>query len=549
MFIFKLSEYTISASLFTCTVLTYKRNLFFLFNLSCAGKVVGWFNQHHVTHKNELAHLRIRKPERVKIAGLLAAGIPLADILARVREWGGSERLQPYHLIKKKDLYNISKEFRIAKEHQLHSNDAESVAIWVERNKNQVRFVKWQGEGSTEGGALKMEDFMLVLMSEAQLAALNKFGGPLREVAMDSTHGTNAYNFQLTTLMVIDDHGEGYPAAFCYSNRVDEQAMSVFLSSVKGVLGHAIEEVILMTDDAESYANAWTSVMGPPAHRLLCVWHVDRAWRKNLSKIRGDGLLKANVYKTLRALLEITDAESFKERLQSFLSTAAEDSRTAEFAVYFSREYASRPNLWAYSFRIGLRVHHNMHLEALHRVLKHVHLQGRKVRRMDLSVAALMRLMREKDCDRLLKMHRGKWTKQLLGIRQRHRKSLAMQSTTVTCIAEDESYAVSASHGSEVYLVEQVDEPPHKPSDCALNCSHCNVCVHSFVCTCLDSGLRTTICKHVHLVISRCEPTLRSVAPVDCELLLPLTYEAEEIEEDEFSSGEQQVVFNILNQY
>ena len=60
---------------------------------------------------------------------------------------------------------------------------------------------------------------------------------PHSEVAMDSTHGTNAYNYQLITLMVIDEHGEGFPAAFCLSNRVDEIATCAFLSVCKKTVG------------------------------------------------------------------------------------------------------------------------------------------------------------------------------------------------------------------------------------------------------------------------------------------------------------------------
>ena len=331
----------------------------------------------------------------------------------------------------------------------------------------------------------------------------------MREVAIDSTHGTNAYHFQLTTVMVIDDYGEGYPAAFCYSNRTDEVAMATFFSVIKSVLGSAMENIILMTDDAEAFSNAWTLVMGPPAHRLLCVWHVDRAWRKNLPKIQGDGLLKANVYKTLRTLMEVSCRETFKDKLEKFVDSAQQDPKTVLFSEYFVREYSTRPQLWAYCYRSGLHVHHNMHLEAMHRVLKHVHLQGRKVRRMDRSLAALMRLLQEKNADRLLKTHRGKWTKQLLGIRDRHKKATKLNASGVTCVRENEQYAVQG-RGDQVYLVEQIDNPPHEPLDCPLRCTYCSICVHSFVCTCLDSGLRNTICKHVHLVVSTFKPVLAS---------------------------------------
>ena len=331
----------------------------------------------------------------------------------------------------------------------------------------------------------------------------------MREVAVDSTHGTNAYNFQLTTVMVIDDHGEGYPAAFCYSNRTDEVAMAVFFSTIKRALESAMTGVILMTDDAEAFANAWVQVMGPPAHRLLCVWHVDRAWRKNLAKIEGDGLLKATVYKTLRTLMEVSCQETFQEKLQQFLEALQKDKKTMAFADYFCRQYANRPELWAYCFRIGLRVHHNMHLEAMHRVLKHVHLQGRKVKRMDRSLGAVMSLLQEKNADRLLKTQRGKYTKLLLRIRERHRKGLKMNAGGVTCLQDNLQYMVPGK-ADQVYLVEQVDNPPHEPLTCALRCTLCGICTHSFTCTCLDSGLRNTICKHIHRVMQTVRPVLVS---------------------------------------
>jgi len=66
---------------------------------------------------------------------------------------------------------------------------------------------------------------------------------------MESIHGMNSYDFQLTNLMSIDDHGEGFPIEFCYSNRVDETAMTVFLWVVKDSTGCPIPDVIFMSDD------------------------------------------------------------------------------------------------------------------------------------------------------------------------------------------------------------------------------------------------------------------------------------------------------------
>ena len=39
---------------------------------------------------------------------------------------------------------------------------------------------------------------------------LKKFG-PNQVICIDATHGTNAYDFSLLTVLVVDEYGEGYP--------------------------------------------------------------------------------------------------------------------------------------------------------------------------------------------------------------------------------------------------------------------------------------------------------------------------------------------------
>ena len=35
---------------------------------------------------------------------------------------------------------------------------------------------------------------------------------------------------------------------------------------------------------------------------------------------------------------------------------------------------------------------------------------------------------------------------------------------------------------------------------CKLFCSHCAACVHMYTCSCIDSAIHNTVCKHSHLV-------------------------------------------------
>ena len=92
-----------------------------------------------------------------------------------------------------KKIYKILHEFSLDRREVLHRNDADSVSAWIQRTKDEecsrklVRFVKFQGETSSYN--LRPDDFMLILLSDAQLIGAQQFCGPKKEVCMDSTHG------------------------------------------------------------------------------------------------------------------------------------------------------------------------------------------------------------------------------------------------------------------------------------------------------------------------------------------------------------------------
>ena len=52
-------------------------------------------------------------------------------------------------------------------------------------------------------------------------------------VCLDSTHGTTQYDFNLLTVMVTDDVGDGNPVAFMICNHEDEQALSTFFRAIE----------------------------------------------------------------------------------------------------------------------------------------------------------------------------------------------------------------------------------------------------------------------------------------------------------------------------
>ena len=101
---------------------------------------------------------------------------------------------------------------------------------------------------------------------------MKEFGS--KAILMDATHGTTCtqYNFLLISLLVIDDHGEGIPVA-------DTTILVQFLKAVHNQVGE-IETSVFMSDCAEQYFSAWpgTFITTANTKKLLCIWHVDRAW-------------------------------------------------------------------------------------------------------------------------------------------------------------------------------------------------------------------------------------------------------------------------------
>ncbi|KAL4143387.1 hypothetical protein QTP88_005724 [Uroleucon formosanum] len=82
------------------------------------------------------------------------------------------------------------------------------------------------------------------------------------KLCIDSTHGTNQYNFNLTTIVVIDEFGEGYPADFCINTKVNEVHMNVFFLKIQEAIG-CLAPNVFMSDDAPALWNAWIKTMYP----------------------------------------------------------------------------------------------------------------------------------------------------------------------------------------------------------------------------------------------------------------------------------------------
>ncbi|GFS68422.1 MULE domain-containing protein [Trichonephila clavipes] len=286
-------------------------------------------------------------------------------------------------------------------------------------------------------------------MNDAQCEMLKKY---VSHICIDGTHGTNGYDFELITLLILDDMRQGFPCSFFISNRTDYFVLEIFFAKIKEKVGE-ICPTVFMSDMAESFFNAWCNTFqSKPKHRLFCTWHVDRAWRKNLHKIQSREM-RLEVYKTLRTLMEEKDVDTFNIMFNEVLKNFLENDMTREFCKYFIENYANCINSWPYCHHLQSGLNTNMHVESMHETLKYIYLKGRNAKRLNKTIYALMRFIRNKLVDRLIVMNKGKLTSKLKDLRQRHKTSLSLSTATIT---ENESgYIVPSSSTHETYLIQE----------------------------------------------------------------------------------------------
>ncbi|XP_049779353.1 uncharacterized protein LOC126176251 [Schistocerca cancellata] len=419
----------------------------------------------HMGHTQDVGRTFLHRNERAELAGRLSQGVPVGRVLQDVLSAPIAASVERIHLLEKKDLHNIKRDFDIGYATKKHENDAVSVKLWVEEMKRQsdnpVLYFKQQKQVDPN---FQDEDFILIIMTDFQAEQLLKYGED--KICVDGTHGMTAYDFQLFTIVVVD--------------RLVLECQLHFVFQI----------------GETSFYNAWSAVMGPVPNQLLCSWHIQRNWSQNLRRISEGSEKKSAVFSSLKRLQTELDIDVFSCSLEKVVENLLNDPDTAEFGRYFLKMYCQRVEKWAYCFRHRLGINTNNYLESLHKVIKYSYLEGKKCRRLDKSLNALLCLVRDKVYEGLVKLSKRKQCSRASRVKASHNDSSAITNGMILCRGEG-LWEVLSSTGCEVYVVVKNSELTCERK-CSLKCNTCNICVHSYKCSCLDNILNFNICKHIH---------------------------------------------------
>lgn len=504
-------------------------------SISVSGEVEVDFVSTHFGHDFDLSRLHLDKSERQMIAQKLSENIPFDAILNTLcSSVPCDQKFGRIHLLTKKDLQNIARDYKIEGEASRLSNGECNIHSWirdVEATTNIVRFFKPSGTFSGTLPHLQSEDFVLVMANDAQIAALDQYGDHC--VCVDNTtyHNKKASDLELTTLFVLNKQ-RGFPAAFLISNRIDNEVLSVFFSVLKQSVGRGVETRVFMSTMSDIYWDAWCSTMPQPRSRMYSLWHLDVAWRKSLNRIKAVEK-RSQIFKKLRRLVQEKDQSAFCYLVESVKAEFKSDDDTRSFGEYFDKLYFRNASLWACCYRDECCSYRaNGHLESMHRTIKYLYMRGKKAGRLDRSIGALMRYIRDKLLDRM-NVPNIKSVSSMASIRERHRESLALLDSSL--LQTENGWSVSCP--PEVYEVAE----NKKGCTCFVKCQTCNRCIHAFKCTCPDSSVKWNMCVHIHLV------ALSLLELEQAQEKVPLEIVPEETAEGDWQIDEDGVVENVEN--
>ncbi|XP_067136762.1 uncharacterized protein [Centruroides vittatus] len=216
---------------------------------------------------------------------------------------------------------------------------------------------------------------------------------------------------------------------------------------------------------------------------------------------------------------------------------------------------------WAYCYRLYCGLNTNMHIENMHKCIKHTHLQGKRVKCLDQKEdlpkwfqASKQEQERKEDCQR----EDQRWQefkeieeKDLKQEKECEEKRMNMMSYLLNWLRiagldkaiqalmtslRDKMYdRIIIMHKGKVTskfsdlrkrhktslslckdLVIKEDNTWKIPSsngsdiytvamvkencECQIVCNECKSCIHMYMCTCIDSTVKFNMCKHIHLV-------------------------------------------------
>ncbi|CAJ0602654.1 unnamed protein product [Cylicocyclus nassatus] len=490
----------------------------------------------HCGHEANPAKLRLDKDAEQYIISLLKDGLTVRQVHKKLRaKVRGGPRTRLYFTTTR-DIRNLATRCRV-QPGRLHNLDTTSVQMRVDLNDDSdgVQFFRAAQDASGDG-------FTLVVITPIQKEWLGKYGR--RALCLDDTFNLTSYSLRLTTVVVADEWDRALPAAYLLSYRMTEVEVGILFECVKKLLPSFHTE-FFMTDDTNTFWNGFRKVFTTThTKRLLCLWHVQQAMKRNASsKLVNSEHLKPFMKKA-REICLIRSREIFTIKYTSLLKFLRDQSENV-LATYMENSWSDRIEQWAAFGRLGSCVSTSMLCERFHKTLKHDILEGKANVRIDSLLQLLINLVTEAEEEREIAMERG--VEEGRYRLQQHHKSHAAAVSRYA----DRPHTISVT-GSGQWEVKddgctyQIQEH-FCPCDSQLNnhCKRedCKACPYAYACNCSMDVRSGISCHHVHAVLMYAPSGMRAAQESPARSPSPLRIVIDSSDEDEMIEVEDEDLY------
>ncbi|XP_065206568.1 uncharacterized protein LOC135835966 [Planococcus citri] len=459
------------------------------------------FYRTHVGHENELCHVSLTADVRAEIANKLSQNVPPAVLLEELKN--SMRGINPrINMLTLKDLYNISKGFKIDIRGDVNLGDENNVDKLVNALKNAdaenpVVFYKPFGETDDSYPEFEPDDFALIMMNKTQSDLLQHYNK--NTVILDRTSKIS-YNLHLIMLLILDDDHQAFPCCFLFTNNDSEFTLNTLFTILKSRLG-MLKTFIFMSCVSEQYYKAWTSVMGAPEYHVYSPWSVNQTWVAHMNKIENQEK-QSYVTNMLKELSEEPDAAKFPSLLNKTVQTITRDEDTSQYGQYFCKYYLQNVVKWARCYQMQLGLKDTSDLEKVCKMIKVIYFNFKKRGDLNDCISFLYRFLREKLFNKKVAYSKAEIFRQQQCLKKNHDVSIAKSYSNA--INQSGGWILISPTEKTVYEIKK----QNTDCKCEISCDKCNTCVHCYVCSCTDSSIEWNMCYHIHYLCAYLERSI-----------------------------------------
>lgn len=200
----------------------------------------------------------------------------MSKVLSNWAPEEADEGQNPSCYLTMKDISNIAQRHGLI-DGRTSNDDLQSLKTLLKDKADDISALFFKEATSQKG-----EGFLLAFISTNGRKYLERYG--YRGLVLDDTFNVTRYPFRLTTLLVTDDAGNGFPCAHLLSYSVISKEVQVLFRLE--VIPH-FDTQFLMTDDTCVFSNAFAAIFpSSKAEKILCSFHIAQSFKRKHKELR-----------------------------------------------------------------------------------------------------------------------------------------------------------------------------------------------------------------------------------------------------------------------